>query len=439
MRSTSVPAGTAAAGARDVLTPAESTFRNPKLRRTALIAYKSAADAAAKGVVFLITVLAARALPSREFGLFALGTTIGWLLAVASDFGLQMHLARAVARQPEEAAALLRRWGRIRTVTAAAGMAVLAASLIGLQVRLESALPILLLALTYSALGLVEFLSYFYRGLARSDVESTLTIAQRGATLVFAVAALLWGANVTTLAIAMLIPAVATLVCSRQFATRLAAAGTSGAGVHDEAWRNRSNTGLGRELVYDIAPIGLGALLSALYFRVDILLIERWVGIEAVAQYNAVFRLVDAVRLFPAAVLAVTLPALVRARDLGPVTKAAATLSAFGVSCGAVLWLASDRIVTLLYGPGFASAESTLRVLALALPLMSLNYALTYHLIAWNRHRAYAGLCAAALAANLALNKWLIPALSIDGAAWATVGTEAVLTGGCFVVLALRS
>ncbi len=198
--------------------------------------------------------------------------------------------------------------------------------------------------------------------------------------------------------------------------------------MHDEAWRNRSNTGLGRELVYDIAPIGLGALLSALYFRVDILLIERWVGIEAVAQYNAVFRLVDAVRLFPAAVLAVTLPALVRARDLGPVTKAAATLSAFGVSCGAVLWLASDRIVTLLYGPGFASAESTLRVLALALPLMSLNYALTYHLIAWNRHRAYAGLCAAALAANLALNKWLIPALSIDGAAWATVGTEAVLT-----------
>jgi hypothetical protein len=57
----------------------------------------------------------------------------------------------------------------------------------------------------------------------------------------------------------MLIPAVATLVWSRQFATRLAAAGTSGAGVHDEAWRNRSNTGLGRELVYDIAPIGLGA------------------------------------------------------------------------------------------------------------------------------------------------------------------------------------
>jgi O-antigen/teichoic acid export membrane protein len=430
MRSTSVPAGAAAAGARDVLTPAESTFRNPKLRRAALVGYKSAADAAAKAALFVITVLAARVLPSREFGVYALGTTIGWLLAVAGDFGLQMHVARGVARQPEEAAALLRRWGRIRTGTAAGAMSVLAVSLFALRVSPAAALPIFLLSLTYTALGLVEFLNYFYRGLSRSDVESTLTIAQRAATMVVAVAALLWRADVTMLAIAMLIPAVATLIWSARFARRLASAGTSS---------SVDGTPLGRELAYDIAPIGLGVLLSALYFRVDILLIERWVGIEAVGQYNAVFRIVDALRLFPAAVLAVTLPGLVRARDLGPITKAAATLTAFGLGCAALLWLASARIVTLLYGPAYASAESTLRVLALALPLMSLNYALTYHLIAWNRHHAYAGVCAAALAANLALNGWLIPALSIDGAAWATVGTEAVLTGGCFAVLFQRS
>jgi O-antigen/teichoic acid export membrane protein len=431
MRSTSVSARAEAAGAPGVLTSAESTFRNPKIQRAALIAYKSAADAAAKAVLFVVTVLAARLLPSREFGVFALGTTIGWLLAVAGDFGLQMHIARAVARQPEAAAALLHRWGRIRIGAAAAGMAVLAVSLTALRVSADTALAIFLLALTYAALGLVEFLNYFYRGLSRSDLEATLTIVQRAATLVFAVAALLWRTNVTALAIAMLIPAVATLACSAQVASRLASTHNSPSVT--------ARLDLGRALVRDVAPIGLGVLLSALYFRVDILLIERWAGIEAVAQYNAVFRVVDALRLFPAAVLAVTLPALVRARDLGPVTRAAATLCGFGVGCATILWVASDRIVTLLYGPAYAPAISTLRVLAFGLPLMSLNYALTYHLIAWNRHRAYAGLCAAALAVNLALNARLIPALSIEGAAWATVGTEAVLTAGCFVVLSLRS
>ena len=66
---------------------------------------------------------------------------------------------------------------------------------------------------------------------------------------------------------------------------------------------------------------------------------------------------------------------------------------------------------------------------------MSLNYALTHQLIGWNRHRAYAVLCAAALAFNVALNARLIPELSIVGAAWTTVWTEVVLTAGCAALL----
>jgi O-antigen/teichoic acid export membrane protein len=74
-------------------------------------------------------------------------------------------------------------------------------------------------------------------------------------------------------------------------------------------------------------------------------------------------------------------------------------------------------------------------VLLLGFPLMALNYALTHQLIGWNRHAAYAALCAAALAVNLAVNSRLIPQLSLLGAAWATVATEGVLTSGCLAVL----
>jgi O-antigen/teichoic acid export membrane protein len=47
----------------------------------------------------------------------------------------------------------------------------------------------------------------------------------------------------------------------------------------------------------------------------------------------------------------------------------------------------------------------------------------------------YAGLCALALAINVALNASLIPLRSIEGAAWATLGTEIVLTAGCGLAL----
>ncbi len=82
-------------------------------------------------------------------------------------------------------------------------------------------MPILLFALLYVGNGLIEFLHYFYRGLARSDVESTLTLAQRIATLGCALVALTWHPTLTALAMAMLAPLAITLAFSVWYAHRL--------------------------------------------------------------------------------------------------------------------------------------------------------------------------------------------------------------------------
>jgi len=89
-----------------------------------------------------------------------------------------------------------------------------------------------------------------------------------------------------------------------------------------------------------------------------------------------------------------------------------------------------------VFGASFAGAVPAFRILLLAFPLLSLNYALTQQLIGWSGERSYALICALALIVNLALNARLIPAWSIDGAAWATVATEVVLTLGCVMALA---
>src|SRR5215831_6665712 len=93
------------------LTTGESSFRNAKLRQHGLVAYKAVADLAAKASLFVVTIVAARQLTARGFGAFALGSTFGWMLAVATDFGMQMHLARTVAQSPDNARHLFRRWG----------------------------------------------------------------------------------------------------------------------------------------------------------------------------------------------------------------------------------------------------------------------------------------------------------------------------------------
>jgi O-antigen/teichoic acid export membrane protein len=414
------------------LTVGESSFRNAKLGRVALVSYKAAADLAAKGSFFLLTIVAARRLTPAAFGLFALGTTIGWMLSVVADGGVQMHVARRVARAPHLARTTLDRWWRTRVAALALAIAALIAGLAIVRASLAMSTPLVLFGLAYAATSGVDLLNYFYRGLSRTDIESTLTLWQRLATLTLGTAALLWRPDVNLLALAMLAAAAGTLACSLTIARRLG----STTPVVDPTIRAATTSD---RFFRDVFPIGAGIVLSAIYFRVDTLLVQWLAGSEAVARYNAVFRLVDALRLFPAAVLAVALPALCRAEDLAALARLAASLTFIGVAIALAVWLAADRIVTLTFGDPYRSAVPALRILALAFPLLSLNFALTHQLVGWDRHRAYAIVCAVALAINLALNAWLIPLWSIEGAAWATLATEGCVTAGCVAALGART
>ena len=417
-------------------------------REATLVAYRAFSDVAGKGAFFLVTVLAARRLSQESFGVFSLGTTLGWLAAVATDAGLQMHLARRVATSPADASRLLRVWLRVRLWTSAAAIAIAVGALLATKVAGTSSLAVLLFILVYIGSGLIEFLHYFYRGLARSDIESTLTLWQRFGTLACAAAVLAWRPSVTALAAAMAIPVLLTFVYSLSRATRLAENIRRPAAIgRDETpprtWQpasagvNNSTTAAGTitELRREVLPIGIGIILSALYFRIDVVLLQAWSTTNAVAVYNAVFRLVEALRLFPAAVMAVALPIFCRATSTRPLVGVSAALMAFSFVVALVLWVIADPLVPLVYGEQYAEGVQAFQILVASFPLMALNYALTHQLIAWNGHRAYAGICAAALLFNVALNARLIPAMAIEGAAWSTFWTEALLTAGCGTAL----
>lgn len=399
-------------------------------RQAILVAYRAFSDIAGKGAFFLVTIVAARRLSQESFGLFSLGTTVGWIAAVAADFGIQLHLARSVAHRPSGAGRLLRAWLRLRLVTAAVAVLTVGVglALAGRSQALSSA--VFLFTLVYAVSGLVEFLHYFYRGLARTDIESTLTLWQRLGTLGLAVAALFWRPDVTLLAIAMLIPALATFGYSARLATELV--GSIGSREPFEPVELVEP----RHSFSSVFVIGTGIVLSALYFRIDVFLVEAWQGTTAVALYNAVFRLVEALRLFPAAVLAVALPVLFRARSRHALVTLSALLGLGATGVTIVLWLSAGWLIPRLYGEDYAAAVPAFRVLALSFPLMSLNYVLTHQLIGWHGHRAYAVTAGVALAFNVALNAYLIPAAGIAGAAWSTLATEGAITGGCLIGLA---
>jgi O-antigen/teichoic acid export membrane protein len=409
---------------------------NQRRRQAALVAYRAFSDVAGKGAFFLVTLLAARRLSPDAFGLFSLGTTVGWIAAVATDFGIQLHLAREVAQRPDNADRLLRSWLRVRMWTSVLALASVAAGLTVARPASQFSWAILLFTLTYVVNGLIEFLHYFYRGIARSDVESTLTLWQRAAMLVLAVAALWWRPDVIVLGVAMVVPALATFLYSSRLARRLArTVKTSNLAVLP----GDADPSMPRDALGTVIPIGAGIVLSALYFRIDVFLVQASQGTTAVGLYNAVFRLVEALRLFPAAVLAVALPVLFQATSRDVLIKLSSILTAAAIVASAVLWVGADTAIPLVYGSRYGASVPAFRILLLAFPLMSLNYALTHQLIGWHGHRAYAVMCGLALVFNVGVNLKLIPAMGIAGAAWSTVATELIITLGCLLALARLS
>jgi O-antigen/teichoic acid export membrane protein len=397
------------------------------IRHAALASYKAAADFIGKGAFFLVLLVAARALPPAEFGLFSLASTLGWILAVATDFGMSLYVAREIAAAPHAMASILAPVLRLR-VLVTSGAAALTGIGAWLLLPPNAAVSFTGIVCAYLASGVVELYNYVYRARGRSDIESTLTLAHR-----FTALALVWfflrdAPALSTLALALLVPAGMAAALCVPLARRL--------GADDDT---REPVFSKRTFMTDVFPLGLGIVLSSLYFRIDLFLLEHWRGLSEVGSYNAVFRLVEALRLFPGAILAVLLPAVFDRPTGAFIMKMSCGLALLGAAMAAALFPFAPAILELAYGVRYADAATPFRVLLLAFPLLALNYGLTHAVIGWHGQKAFAAGCGAALVANVAMNVGAIPPLGATGAALATLATEALLTIVWMYVLMRRS
>ena len=392
-----------------------------------LVAYKISADIVSKSVTLVVTVAAARVLPATDFGVLALAMTTGWLLGVASDAGLPMYLATRVAQAHDAgvpvypiARAVLRRRAEFAMV---ATLAALAAGVA--LVPLIAFVPFTLIVLHQLFGAMLDTLVHTFRGLGRTDIESSLTIAHRGAVAVGALTILGLYPTLLGLGIALAVPPLVALLVGSAVVRRFTTDGPP-------FLLTRSR------MVTEVAPLGLGVLLSALYFRCDVYFIEHFHGVETVGVYNASFRIVDALRLFAAAALAVAYPSLCGATDDRPVRQLSTWLLAASAFVATAVYVSAPGLLVLVYGTPFAVGAQALQVLAWCIPLFYVNCALTHQLIAWNGQRAYLAIAGAALLANVAGNALLIPDGGMTGAAVSTLLTELVVLLGCALALVRR-
>ena len=403
-------------------------------RRTAFanMLFKGVSVPVEKGTRLLLMLAAAPALGAAAFGCYQYATTLTALLMLGTEMGLGVWTTRTLSRDRTRAPVVVGTAVRMRGRALLLYLAAVALAMV-LVGPGDTRMAIALLAPIAACNAIVDYAATVFRGFERFQDEAGLNAVRALLTAGAGLAALRLRGSVGSLGSGVLLGTAISAACGVSILhRRYQVLGQVGRGPLDRQ--------VARSAIAQGIPLWLVTLVSLLYFRGDVLLMRIFVSNAEIGAYSAAYKIFEGMLIIPGAILAGAFPPLARAYDDPPRQRRwerllVIMLLGLGVLASAPIYLLSTRIVVAAFGPGYLRAVPSLQILALAIPLLFLNAALTTILIARNLERRNLLFAVSMLVVNAGTNLVLIPRQGGPGAAWATLLTELALTGCCLIVL----
>lgn len=195
-----------------------------------------------------------------------------------------------------------------------------------------------------------------------------------------------------------------------------------------------------KTLLRESAIMGLLLTIFSMYNRLDIILLERLQGQDAVGIYGLSYKIYENLVVGAAFFSNSVFPILASRAGKKKLfrrtfQKIIGTLLVAGVGLSVATIIMAGPVVYLVSGPEFARSVAPLQILGVSLIVAYLNHATGYSLVALNRQIVSMVIAAGALVVNLGLNLLLIPRYSYLASAGITLLTELIVFG--FSILAL--
>jgi len=188
-----------------------------------------------------------------------------------------------------------------------------------------------------------------------------------------------------------------------------------------------------RGLLREAAPLAAGAVMVSFYYRLDSVMLSKLDTFTSVGVYGVAYKFVDIVHYLPSALMPPLLAVLVRAWPDDPrifadnFRRAFTGLALVGSFVAAEFAVFARPVISLLYGSEYAEGAHAARIVVGAECLAAFTSLAMTAMVAMGRNRLYPMAAVVGLVVNVTLNLWLIPARSYEGAALATLVTNAVV------------
>lgn len=397
----------------------------PSLLRN--ISWLGVANGLVKPIWFVfITAVCMRLLGVHEYGLMAASLSLGMIAAAFVDLGMTQYTVREVSRNPSHSSRYFSNFFALRLFNSVVAWGVAVGSGLMLGYSGISLTAVVFAGIYALALNLTNYCRSMYRAFEDLRQEALMLIIEKllviGGGLIF-----LWTTRL----------AVWTLA-GMAFGMTIAMAANTWRISTDFASISRRllSWGFMMRSLRVMVPFGLAGLFTVVYYRIDLVMIESFLGVAAAGQYGAAFRILEGLNVLPSVVgLAAIYPRLAKLHHSGryssftKILRSGMIATVFvSVLIALALYATAGTVIHLLDpDPAYSPAAGALRILIWSFPFLSANMLLYGALISMDAQRFVSLVLGSAVVLNVGLNLFLIPAYGINGAAVGTVIPEIVI------------
>lgn len=359
------------------------------------------------------SMVLSRHLDVAGFGAFNYAFAFMFLFLSLNDLGVNTIVVREVSQAPDRAGRII---GAALTLRLAIAMVALAAAWVTIWLwpmdpSLRRPLTLFALILPLNALNVPAMI---FQTAMRFDLAALTTILWRVSGLLLILVTVALGMGVTAVLGALLVSEVIGLTVVYVLSRRLV------------RFRLEIDRAEWRVLLRSAAPVGATLLLAALVNRIDFMMLERMVSLDAVGLYSAAYRVTNMIEKLPLLVMATLYPIMSqlaatdrnRLRDV--YRRTVTHFAAAALPIGLLVTFLAPHLTALAFGEDYRAAGVPLRYLVWATVCLYIALTGGNLLISIGRERDSVIALALGAAANIGLNLFFIPWRGIEGAAMAT-------------------
>jgi len=374
--------------------------------------YRAAGDLGSKVATIALFVVMARKLGDAQFGVFTFALSLVTLVTVLADFGQNTVLVREVARDRAQVHRYFVNNLALQLVLAVPALALAVAIVVvgGKDAQTRAVVALLGVAVVAELL----------RGTCFAVFEAhesfvyipIVLITQRLVGNAIAVAALLSGAGVVTVAAIYLGGAVLAFLIALGLMLRYVV--RPSLRIEPRIWA---------ALMRMAIPLGLAGVFGTVLFRVDTAMLAVYEPKAVVGNYGAAYRVFEATLFLGWASGAAFYPVYSRLDHaaLSRVFERSIKLvAAISFPVGVASSVLARPAIHLFYGSGYDQAVGALRLLGPAIGFYGVAYLSGLLLASQHRQRILTVIMGVAAIENILGNLVLIPAFSLNGAAGGT-------------------